>query len=113
MSVVPDLHRDEIADRIAELIADLGDTPDAIAQHLGDAGITGNLVDATCCPIANYLLAAEPCIDVIDVYGDTIAASTVTGETAHLSAPDAVNEFVTLFDTERYPHLIDHRAVTW
>ncbi|MEU7907942.1 hypothetical protein [Actinoplanes sp. NPDC049118] len=101
-----DLHADELADRIADLIAELGDTPDAIAHHLAEAGVTGRRADATCCPVANYLRRAEPCITDVDVYGDTIDAWTVTGVLAHVLAPDEIHEFVTLFDTQRYPHLI-------
>ena len=108
----PELYRDEIADRIADLIADLGDTPDAIAYHLAEAGITGTRSDATCCPIANYLRRAEPCIDLVDVLGDVIDVYTITGHRATLTAPDEVNEFISLFDTERYPHLLTRPEAT-
>lgn len=104
----PDLRVDEIADRIAELLAELGDTADAIAYRLTDAGITGSRSDATCCPIANYLRRRVPGIDSIAVFGDSIDVNTVTGENVTVAAPDPVYEFVALFDTENYPHLRAH-----
>ncbi|WP_433297431.1 hypothetical protein ACQP2F_41010 [Actinoplanes sp. CA-030573] len=97
---------DAIADRIAELITDLGDTPDAIAYHLAEAGITGRRGEATCCPIAVYLRRAEPGIDWIGVFDDAIDVLTETACDLHLNVSDAVGEFVALFDIERYPHLI-------
>jgi hypothetical protein len=106
MSLAPDLHRDEIADRIAELIAELGNTPNTIAYHLGEAGITGFRADATCCPIANYLLCAEPLLVSVAVLGDSIDFSAATGQDGSLAVPDEVNDFVSLFDTEHFPHLI-------
>jgi len=108
-----DLHSDEIPARLADLIAALGDTADAVAYHLAEAGITGRRADATCCPIANYLRRAEPCFDLVDVYGDVIDVYTITGYSATLTAPAAVNEFVKVFDFENgYPHLISHAEVT-
>ena len=105
--------RDTLADRVADLIADLGDTPDAIAYHLAKAGISGRRADATCCPIANYLLRAEPSFDLVDVYGEVIDVSTRTGHTTSLPAPAAINEFVKVFDFENgYPDLISHAEVT-
>ena len=103
------LHRDEIADRIAELIAELGDTPDAIAYHLAESRITGRRADATCCPLAVYLRRAEQGLDWVEVYGPAIDVGTLDGHTVSLSMPDEVYEFVTLFDTERYPHLLSHK----
>jgi len=105
MSLAPDLRSDDLTDRIADLIARLGDTPDAIAYRLAEARITGNRADAGCCPIANYLRRAEPCIELVDVCGDAIDVWTTAGEHAWLRAPDEIEEFVSLFDTERYPHL--------
>jgi hypothetical protein len=110
MSLAPDLHRDEIADRIADLIAELGDTADAIAYHLAEAGITGRRADAMCCPIAVYLRRQVPCIDSIAVFGDSIDVNTETGDSVTLTAPDEINEFVTLFDTQHYPHLLRPEA---
>jgi hypothetical protein len=113
MSLATDLHGDEIADRIAGLIAELGDTPDAIAYHLAEAGITGFRADATCCPITNYLLCAEPLLVSVAVLGNAIEFSAATGADGTLTAPDEIEEFVSLFDTERFPHLITRTEVTF
>lgn len=112
MSFAPDLQCDEIADLIAELIARLGDTPDAIAYHLSEAGITGFRADATCCPIANYLLCAEPLLDSVAVLGDSIDYCATTGECGSLTVPDEINDFICQFDIERYPHLLTRWEAT-
>lgn len=112
MSLAPHPHADEIANLIAELIAELGDTPDGIAYRLTKAGITGYRADATCCPIANYLLCAEPLLDSIDVLGDSIDYRTTTGESGSLTVPDEINDFVCRFDTDRYPHLLTRSEAT-
>lgn len=104
------LDRDDIADRIAELLGELGDTPDAIAYRLAEAGITGRRADARCCPIAFYLRHAEPDFDWVEVYGEVVDVCTTAGHAVSLNASDAVYEFVSLFDIERYPHLITRHA---
>jgi len=101
-----ELHRDEIADVIANLIAELGDTADAIAYRLTEAGITGQRADAECCPIANYLRRHVPCIDSIAAYGDAIEVNTHAGQSLNVRPPEQVAEFMTMFDQLRLPHLI-------
>jgi hypothetical protein len=112
MSIAPGLHRDEITDRLADLIADLGDTADAIAYRLAEAGITGQPTDATCCPIANYLRKVEPSIDYVAVLGDAVDVLTTADDDVHLTVSDAVNDFVSRFDLTQYPHLIARTEVT-
>ena|SRR5690349_24467196 len=112
MSLAPDLRRDDLADRITDLIAVLGDTPDLIAYRLAEAGITGDRADATCCPIANYLLCAVPLLDSVDVLGDSIDYRATTGESGSLAVSDEINDFISLFDIDRYPHLITRSEAT-
>ncbi|GAA0432610.1 hypothetical protein Aca07nite_19810 [Actinoplanes capillaceus] len=106
MSFSPDLLGCDAADRIADLIADLGDTADAIAERLDTAAVTGRPGDATCCPIATYLHHAEPGLSGITVLPDRIEFFTETGDDEHLPTPEPVAEFAARFDDGHYPHLI-------
>jgi hypothetical protein len=108
MTLAPSPFHNDTADRIADLLDALGDTPDGIAERLAEAGITGFRSDATCCPIANYLLCAEPLLVSVAVLGDSIDYSAATGEDGTVAVPPEVNDFVSLFDTEHFPHLITH-----
>jgi len=106
LTLTPDLLPEELADHVMDLLAGLGDTPDAIAARLAAAGITGTLSDASCCPIAAWLRRVEPGLDLAAVLGDVIYLRTGTGVETTVTTPDAVNEFTALFDTGRYPSLI-------
>jgi hypothetical protein len=112
MTLAPSHFHNETADRIADLLDGLGDTADAIAERLAEAGITGQRTEAASCPIAHYLRHAEPRISHVDVFGTVIEVDTSDGDSVILATPDAVHEFVSLFDTKRYPYLLNRWEMT-
>jgi hypothetical protein len=85
---------------LAEVLAELPDTADGIADRMRAFGIKGQLRDDFCCPIANFLtsrgfedaMVGEEWIEVCDDdSGDT---------------PPAVAEFVRRFDAVAWPDLV-------
>jgi hypothetical protein len=97
---------DEAADRVANLLADLGDTPDGIAFRLAEAQVTGLPGSACSCAIAVYLQRAEPGLTGIEVDRTSIdfLAEDATG--TRVTTPAPVAEFIDGFDAGRYGHLI-------
>ena len=94
---------------LRELLELLGDDADAIAVFLIQHGFHGWRGVGEECPLANYLKlngVAEPAVD----------AQTLTylheGCFVTLELPDAVQDFVMLFDDGAYPELETYRTIT-
>jgi hypothetical protein len=88
---------------LAEVLAELPDTADGIAERMRALGIKGQVQDDFCCPIANFLtsrgfedaMVGEEWIEVCEDSGSE------QGDT-----PPAVAEFVRRFDTLAWPDLV-------
>jgi hypothetical protein len=94
---------------VTQLLTQLGDDPNTVAQRLHAAGIRGERCNEGTCPIATYLLASDlrlarvQVIGNIAVFGDPDRPFAL-GEYVKLS--DAVDEFIHRFDNGAYPQLL-------
>ena len=100
-------------DRTGVLLARLGDTEDAVAASLRQAGVRGHRGDACACPVAVFLRRRG--VPVEEVQPDWFDGSVVRFERfpvdgrwhepkpAHL--PSAVRKFARAFDGGAYPDL--------
>ncbi|WP_433299019.1 hypothetical protein ACQP2F_45080 [Actinoplanes sp. CA-030573] len=102
---VADLHPAEVADHIGEVLAALGETPDAIAARLAELGENGYRDAADRCPIANYLIHTVSLVRSVAVLDRVIDLYTWTDINIGLATTDPVADFVFLFDGGRYPQL--------
>lgn len=87
-------------DEVEEKLRSLGDTPDAIAGALRDAGIRGERRRCHTCPLARWFeqLTGEPTV--------VVGWFAFVG-TAEYPLPAAAQDFVALFDTGRYDELCE------
>ncbi|MGH3382352.1 MAG: hypothetical protein ACRDP6_47250 [Actinoallomurus sp.] len=97
-------------EKLAELLASLGDSPDRVANTIADDGVTGTPGVARCCPVANWLKrhgVTNPLVGphniVVDCYHDGEPRNCVT-----VDLPSSVRRFVKLVDTsDRYSDLTE------
>lgn len=95
---------------VKRLMAELGDTPEAVAANLAAAGITGYRRSACDCPIAAYLEARVPAADAV---GGTTVCVDPGGDLPYeeVPVPPAVAEFIRRFDGGEWPALARTRDV--
>lgn len=82
-------------------LAELGDTPDAIAESLRARGIKGDKRSATSCPLANYL---RECGAEYPVVFDWAWVTQDDGEQG-VEVPAHAYQFARSFDADAYPFL--------
>lgn len=87
---------------IKEALTNLGSTPDAIADSLRRHRIYGYRDNPNECPIANYLWMVGGKYPMVDGY---ISRVTINFNRVTVRAPSAVEKFVELFDSGKYPFL--------
>ena len=96
-----------LADQIRDALAELGDSPDAIADRLRELDITGSMHGGgDTCPLYVYLHRAFP--DVSWVTGsEVLVGKGPIGMSSQVVArlPVAAQEFVHAFDDDVYPDL--------
>jgi hypothetical protein len=99
---------------IRQCLAELGDSPDAVAGRLGDYGVVGVPGRADDCPVARYLkvvIGSERSVKVVGVLERRLR---VTRHGAHLPLsmvlPRGVADFVRCFDEGKYPELVARPA---
>lgn len=91
-------------------LADLGDSPEAVATRFRGYGVTGLPGRADDCPMARYLRAligSERSVGRIGVLEQRLR---VTRRGLHLPFSVALPAAVRSFDEGRYPDLVDHTA---
>ncbi|MEU4241897.1 hypothetical protein [Actinoplanes sp. NPDC026619] len=88
---------------ILGLLADLGDTPAAVAAALHNAGITGRPDSADRCPIAYYLFAHTGAVDLA-VSREEIWVQWPDSNT-FATTPAPIAQFIARFDARQYPNL--------
>lgn len=101
---------------VAEAIAALGTTPNAVAESLSREALVGKPRDDCGCPVALYLQAVIEEHPRAGIYHDdhwfACVWSKGRGRNAELTVnlPDAVRDFVLAFDRGEYPDLIEETA---
>ncbi len=93
---------------LAELLAGLGDTPDAVADRLRALGIKGVQGDACFCPIARFLDSDSTpyrCAAVTDL-SSIVDSPAEDYRTLQVSNPAPVAEFIGRFDAGIYLDLV-------
>lgn len=95
---------------IAQLLAELGDTADAVADRLRALGVKGQRAMSQHCPIANYVRANAPGLSRVRVLPTAVKFRR---DGAPISAwqwvvtPDAVHKFANNFDAGVYLDLME------
>lgn len=93
---------------ILGVLADLGDTPRAVAAALRAAGITGRPESIDRDPVAYYLFANTDAADVA-VSREEICVWWPEGGSTSAATPEPVAAFIAGFDAGAYPALLDAR----
>lgn len=90
---------------LAEALAALPDTADAIAAHLAAAGVKGVPENGECCPVANYLTGLD--FDRVSVTLSRIQSRDYPdSRLADIRTPPPVQAFVRRFDAGEWPELV-------
>ena len=97
---------DALADKLTRLLADLGDSPDAVAAFLEGQGVTGCRMQATHCPVAEYLKRATGHRRVAVDMASVITLGERGDLGAHALTPVPVSDFIERFDRGLFPALI-------
>lgn len=93
---------------LAATLAELGDTPEAIAATLAEQGHKGVRENSSCCPIAVYLTGLG--WEWVDVGHLDVHAWSDLGE-EHVEPSAAVDAFISRFDLGEWPELVDEPEV--
>lgn len=92
---------------VAAALAALGSTPDEVAETLHAGGHLGIPVECRDCPVARYLQAVFPGVEV-RVYDVFVAVFPAEGDRFEVFLPPPVADLVELFDAGRVPQLREH-----
>lgn len=94
-------------DQLGQILADLGDTPDAVADRLRALGITGQQVSGCACPIALYL--NQNGFSGASVNHLTALVKNPAGDfkTIEVAMPRPVSRFINRFDDGVYLDLVE------
>lgn len=106
--------RRQLAEHIAELMANLGDHPLLVAHRLAESGVTGVRAHPEECAISSYLWAivgGEPGVRSIDVRGRTVTVQ-LSGwwRWVGVDVPPPVRAFIAAFDANRFPELVREKC---
>lgn len=94
-----------VADQVRDLLAQLGDTPDQVADRLRALGIKGERY-GNCCPVANYLASEVPaCFFRVYEHGVAIYKAPYVSAYDRADVPGPVERFIRRFDEEHGPYL--------
>jgi hypothetical protein len=94
---------------VARLLADLGDTADAVADRLRALEIKGRRKEPCACPIANYLLSKTDAVEVsvIQARSRFIILTPIGSRWQRVPNPEPVGEFLKRFDQGVYLDLVE------
>lgn len=98
-------------DEIRELLGQLGDTSDQIAETLNGRDITGRREDPHCCPIANLIAASVAGADKWPAEDFTVGDDCIHTPHGEMYTPDVIGDFIGQFDNGAYPELEDDPEV--
>lgn len=94
----------DLKERIEQMLAGLGDTPEAVADRLRGDDITGSRGDGCWCPVANLIRSRFPEAADDDAWGDSVDdrwfvdIRGVQTPAGLVPAPAPVAGFIELFD---------------
>ena len=105
-----------IRNQVAKTLAELGDSPDAVASSLREQGITGHPGNTSGCPLVMRLLDLDPLWERL-----SLATGILNAEADHLIVDlcpgkyqafkvdllEPCQRFVSRFDDGAYPFLIE------
>lgn len=95
-----------LAVQVRELLAELGNTPDEIAETLRRLSITGDRYLSNSCPVANYLNLTTAVHD--DRCYVSFSSVRLRGSGRYVAAvPPPVATFARLFDAGDYRDLVE------
>lgn len=108
-----ELTRSDLAEMVRVALAELGDTPDAVAETLRRAGIQGRRQSSCGCPVALWLARRVPAL--LDRNGlfrwEVTAGAVLDGDgEVWVGLPVPVKRFIEHFDTSD-PAYLDLEAV--
>jgi hypothetical protein len=87
---------------ILNILNQLGETSEEVAQSLKDKGFKGKRKRAHCCPIYQYLTSHG--LDV-GVSPNEIVLYDITTKGCDITAPLPIKQFIYDFDDGKYPNL--------
>jgi hypothetical protein len=114
-------HLRQIKKKTSGLLAQLGDTPDEVAETLRSTGVHGVPKDNQSCAVALYLSAlvgSEPRIRSVTVGHCSLMINLVAPVDARpagrlwIQLPKPVRGFVAAFDARQYPEVTREPSVT-
>lgn len=96
--------------RVRSLLDTMGPDADAVARHLQEMGVRGELRDPSGCAIAAYLasvVGSDPAVRSVRVSHRSVVVRREGGwRWTVVSLPRSIRLFVTAFDAAAYPHLV-------
>jgi hypothetical protein len=103
------LTESSLAQQVTTALVGLGESGQAVADRLLAGGHLGHPTICTACPIAAFLIATIPNLDMAYVAGDEVGVRSGAVYALDIPLPGAVSDFVRRFDTGAYPALIAER----
>lgn len=96
--------------RVRSLLDSMGPDANAVARHLQEMGVRGDLRDPSGCAIAAYLssvVGSDPAVRSVRVSHRSVVLRRECGwRWSVVSLPRAVRLFVSAFDAAAYPNLV-------
>lgn len=91
---------------LLKALDDLGNEPDMIAQSLHAMGIKGSKEHSNTCPIARFLVTTFEEAASVD-HDDVVVYKRLGWEFSSVLTPTVIAKFITAFDSNKYPSLIE------
>lgn len=109
-----ELTTEALAELVKSALAELGSTPDEVANALRNAGIRGSRAECGTCPVALWLILRVP--ELCSTPGvcdwDVHRRGVLADDDYWLPLPEAVADFITAFDHDGAYRDLDRLAVT-
>jgi hypothetical protein len=99
----------EIRENVVGHLAQLGDSPAAIAASLTRLDCKGQPGEASRCPIATYLTRSgfrHPSVSQNSILINSDAQAAARSGLVRVTTPEPVAQFLNAFDSDDYPELV-------
>ena len=110
------MKKKEFKNLVSDMLDNLGNTPEDIAEYLHSTGIKGVGTTATGCVTTRYLnavMAADPAIESIKVQFTYVQIHRKGWFLPiRIQLPKSLQEFIQLYDAYHYPRLIEEHSTT-
>jgi hypothetical protein len=103
------LTESRLAQKVTTALVGLGKSGQAVADRLLAGGHLGHPTICTACPIAAFLIATIPSLDMAYVARDQVNVRSKGTYVLDILLPGAVSDFVGGFDSGMYPDLVAPR----